>query len=312
MLITQEGGLTYFTNFLHEKEAKEYPLWKVLVSNINIFHMIKVYIKKLNLRQVGFEAKLLPFLEYKKIKENLSLEGINFLETIDLIESLRAVKSAREIVFIKKSVAISEEAFAFVREIYDHTMTEKSLSIEIERFLKLKGDNSTAFAPIIAGGRNSAYPHHQAAEVSLSPKNILIDLGSKYCGYCADLTRVYFWGKMPVLYKKIYDIVKAAGFAAIEKIREGRTSQEVDKAGRSIIEKKGYAKFFGHGLGHGVGLCVHEQPYLGPRSNDVLKEGMVLTIEPAVYIPGKWGIRIENMVLVKKDNAEVLSGNADW
>ncbi|UCD15615.1 MAG: aminopeptidase P family protein [Candidatus Omnitrophota bacterium] len=312
LLVTREGQMVYFTNFLYAKEAQQYPAWKVAVSNNNIFNMVKIYIKKLKLKKVGFEAKLLPFLEYEKIKDSLTPQGVDFIKTIDLIEDLRAVKNRSEISLIKESVKISEQAFEFIREIYDDTMTEKGLSIEIERFLRLKGDNRVAFAPIVAGGKNSALPHYQPAEVRLDKKFFLIDLGSKYCGYCADLTRVFFWGKMPILFRKIYDIVKGASCAAISKVKAGIPAKEVDKAARQFIDKKGYGRYFGHGLGHGIGLSVHERPYLTPRNEDVLGEGMVLTIEPAIYIYNKFGIRIEDMVLVKQGKAEVLSGHANW
>ncbi|MBU1121191.1 MAG: Xaa-Pro peptidase family protein [Candidatus Omnitrophota bacterium] len=311
LLVTGEEELFYFTSFLYEKEARLCKCWKVVANN-DIFDRVKVYIKKLKLKKVGFEAKLLPFLEYKKIKGDLASLGIDFLETVDLVEDLRAIKNLHEISMIKKSIKISEEAFEFISEIYDDKMTEKDLSIEIDRFLRQKGDNSIAFDTIVASGKNSAHPHHLAVEMKMESKFVLIDLGSKYCGYCADLTRVFFWSKMPVLFSKIYDILKGARDVGIRKIRDGVMAKEVDSAAREFIARKGFSQYFGHGLGHGVGLAVHERPYLCARNEDVLKEGMVLTVEPAIYLPNKFGVRIEDMVLVKKNKAEVLSGNADW
>ncbi|MBN3040646.1 MAG: M24 family metallopeptidase, partial [Candidatus Omnitrophica bacterium] len=129
----------------------------------------------------------------------------------------------------------------------------------------------------------------------------------KHSGYCADLTRVFFSGKMPILFKKVLDTVKKAQELAINKIKPGVKARDIDNAARNHIEKKGWGKYFGHGLGHGVGLSVHEPPFIGPNSNQILREGMVITIEPAIYLTGKFGIRIEDMVLVKKNKPEVLS-----
>jgi Xaa-Pro aminopeptidase len=191
-------------------------------------------------------------------------------------------------------------------------MTEKDLSIETEKFLKLQADNRLAFPPVVATGQNTALPHHIPTETKLNKNFFLIDLGSMHCGYCADLTRVFFWGKISSLFKKIYDAVRLSHDSAIDKIKAGVKANEVDKAAREIIEKKGWGKYFGHGLGHGIGLAVHELPYLNRKNEEILKEGMVVTVEPAIYIKGKFGVRIENMVLVKETKGEILSGNIHW
>ena len=215
-------------------------------------------------------------------------------------------KSLSEIASLRKSASISKQAFEFAGEIYEAAMTEKDLGIEVERFLRLKGDNQLAFSPIVACGANSAFPHHQPGHDKIGRKSFLIDLGSKYCGYCADLTRVYFEGKMSLLFRKIYDVVRKAQELGIRKIRDGASAFEVDKAARSYIEKCGWGKYFGHGLGHGVGLAVHEPPFLSSKSREILKENMVVTVEPAVYLPGKFGVRVEDMVLVRHRKGEVF------
>jgi len=219
------------------------------------------------------------------------------------------VKDKSELTCIKKSIQISNEAFEFAEEIFNQEMSEKDLSIEIEKFLRLKGDNLIAFPAIVASGKNTVFPHHQSGDKKLSNEFFLIDLGSKYYGYCADLTRVFFGSKMPLLLRKIYDTVRKAQQESIKKIRDGAKASEIDKIAREIVDKKGWSKYFGHGLGHGVGLCVHEPPMLGPNCNEILKEGMVITVEPAIYFENKFGIRLEEMVLVKQRKGEVLSGN---
>ncbi|MFA5337343.1 MAG: Xaa-Pro peptidase family protein [Candidatus Omnitrophota bacterium] len=310
LLVTREMELVYFTNFIYEYEAQALDIWKVVIAKGNIFKQLSEAIKSRNLRRVGFEAKNIPYLEYSKIKQYLSGCRVELSETIDFIERIRVVKEPQEIALIRKAIEISRDAFDFSAEIRDRTMTEKQLNIEIEKFLRTRGSNSIAFPAIVASGANSAIPHHLPGEDKTLTENFfLIDLGAKYYDYCADLTRVFTWGKITPFFKRIYDIVRKAQDLSIKKIRDGVKAKEVDSAARSFIEKKGYGKFFGHGTGHGVGREVHEIPFIGPRSEEVLRQGMVVAIEPAIYLKGKFGIRIEDMILVGKDKGEVLSGN---
>ncbi len=311
LLLTQDERLVYFTNFLYQEAAKRIKGWELVISSSkdNIFTLIAEKIKELDLSTLGFEAKKLPLLEYKTINGYLSAAAIDFIETKDLIEAVRMVKDKQEISCIRKAIEVSKEAFEFTKEIFNPGMSEKDLSIEIERFLRLKGNGELAFPSIVASGENTVFPHHQPGDKKISNEILLIDLGSKYCGYCADLTRVFFWGRMPLLLRKIYDTIRKAQELSIRKIRDGIKASEVDKVARKIIDKKGWGKYFGHGLGHGVGLCVHEPPIIGPNCDQALKEGMVVTIEPAIYFKNKFGIRLEEMILVGKKGGEVLSGN---
>lgn len=310
LLLSKDKELIYFTNFIYEYEAKDLNVWKVVIGGGNVFKKLSDTIKNLHLRRIGFEAKNIPYLEYSKIKQYLLMSKAELCETIDFVERIRAIKEPREIALIRKATRITEEALEFVMEIRDRTMTEKQLNIEVEKFLRLAGSGSVAFPAVVAYGANSALPHHVARENKrLSENFFLIDLGAKYYEYCADLTRVFTWGKITPFFRRIYDIVKKAQDLSIKKIKDGAKVKDVDSAARSFIEEKGYGQFFGHGIGHGVGLEVHETPYIGPRSEEVLKEGMVITIEPAIYLKNKFGIRIEDMVLVGKNKGEILSGN---
>ena len=309
-MITRSGKLIYFTHPLYCQEAKKL-VWEVVPRNGNILILIAKKVSALKLKKIGFEAKHLPCLEYRKINEHLVDKNIGFKETSDLVLGLRAIKEKKEVVLIKKSLEVTKEALEFASQIRDESMTEKQMRIEIERFLKLKGDAQIAFDPIVAAGKNSAIPHYLCGPQKLNKGLFLVDLGSKYQGYCADLTRVFFWGKMPNLVRKIYDIVRKAQELSIKKIRDGAKAKDIDKAARGYITKKGYEKNFIHSTGHGLGLEVHEPPYLNSKNETRLKQGMVLTIEPGIYLPGKFGIRLEDMVLVKKKSAEVLSGNTN-
>lgn len=311
LLITHDN-LFYFSNPLYLQEAKAVKCWKIIYRFNNIFDSVVKTAVKNKLENVAFEGKDIKFLEYKYLKERFLKKHIRFSETVDLVKSVRMIKTKDEIRKIEKAVNITAQAINYAKEIVNDNFSEKDLAVELERFLKIKGDDETAFKTIVACGKNSANPHHLPANTKLNVNNpILIDIGGRFNGFCADLTRVVFLGKMPHSLKKLHEIVKKAQFLAIKKIRAGVKISEVDLAARRFIENKGFGKFFTHGLGHGVGMDVHELPFVNKHQNGTLKEGMVITVEPAVYLPGKWGIRIEDIILVKSKKAEVLSGFLD-
>ncbi len=313
-LISRKDKPIFFTNFLYRASAQKLSGCDLVVNKQgqNLFDLVAKKAKLLKVKCLGFESNDLKFRQYRKLKSALDRQKIGLLATSNLIENLRAIKTPGEISLIKKSIKISQEAFKFTLEIVDGSMSEKDLTIEVERFMRQRGDNRIAFNTIVACGKNTVFPHHLSNQTKIGNKFFLIDLGSKYCGYCADLTRVFFWGKMPLAFKSIYNTVKKSQAQAIAKIKAGVRACDVDKAARAIIEKKGWGKYFGHGLGHGIGMAVHEEPGLNPKNTSILKEGMVLTIEPGIYIPNQFGIRREDMILVKKNKAEVLSGDVDW
>ncbi len=306
-LLVYHDECVYFTNPLFYDEAKALKGWKVICASRNIFDKVISYASRKKLRKVGFEGKHLSYLEVKTFKTCGEKKKVSLEETVDIVEDIRTIKSPQETSYIRKAHRISQETFEFAREIFTPSMTEKDLALELERFLKIKGDSEIPFPPIIAFGRNTSFPHHLPEETPLiHNKFILIDLGARSYGYAADLTRVFFLGKMPIRLRRIIDIVKKAQELAIKKIKDGVKAKDVDAAARDYIAKKGYGKNFLHGLGHGVGLCVHEKPYLNPVNNSTLKEGMVVTIEPAIYLHNRIGVRIEDMVLVRKNRGEVL------
>lgn len=314
LLISTQGKPTFFTNFIYQAAAKKLKDCDIIVVKQaeSTFKLVAKTAARLKAKRFGFEAQNLSAKQYQSLKTLLADKRVDCLTTDGLIESLRAVKEPGELKLIKKSIQISEEAFQFVREIFDGSMSEKGLKIELERFLRLKGDDDIAFSSIVASGKNTAFPHHYSNETIIGNKFFLIDLGSKHYGYCADLTRVFFCGKMPLLFRRIYDTVRKSQAQAIAKIKAGVRVCDVDKAARKIIDKKGWGKYFGHSLGHGVGMAVHELPRINPKNTAVLKEGMVITVEPGIYLTNRFGIRLEDMVLVKKNKSEVLSGHGDW
>jgi len=189
-------------------------------------------------------------------------------------------------------------------------MKEVEIVAELERFMRYAGARAEAFDLIVASGPNSSQPHHLSGNRKLrNNEPVLIDLGVEYEGYKSDLTRVFFLGKINILARKAYKAVLEAQDLAIKMVKPGVKLAEIDKVARDYLAKNGYAGRFGHNLGHGFGLEVHEEPRIGPHSQGLTEPGMVFTVEPGVYLPGKFGIRIEDMVLVTGKGCEVLSGS---
>ncbi|MCM8779915.1 MAG: Xaa-Pro peptidase family protein [Candidatus Omnitrophica bacterium] len=300
----------FITDFRYLLEAKK-NLKGIQVQQINgsLFKTIADIAKFLGVKSLGFEARNLAYAEQQKIKEELG-KKIELIPTHNLIEEIRAVKAPEEIEKIKIATKIAIKAMHLAKEVVRPGLREIDLAFEIERFIRIDCGAKLSFDIIVASGPNSSYPHHISSKRKLLKNDIvLIDLGADLEGYKSDLTRVFFLGRIPFYARRIYDIVLAAQNAAIKEIKAGILIKDIDKKARQFITQKGYGRYFGHALGHGIGLEVHEEPHIWGKSSEKLETGMVFTIEPAIYLPNKFGIRIEDMVLVTEKGSEVLSGN---
>lgn len=303
-------GLIYFTDSRYAQSARESlrGIFSIEITKGLVFQEIAKYCIDYGLKSIGFEERHMPYAEYKKIKEYLNSKAL-LIPTFGVIEGLRLVKKEPELTKIRKALKITGLAVSFIKDLIKPEAREIGLAAELERFIRYQGAKASAFDIIVASGPNSAYPHHSPTNKLISnDTNLLIDMGVDYLGYKSDLTRVFFLGRINSLYRRIYAIVLKAQELAIKKIRPGVKASEIDKISRKYIEDKGYGKYFVHGLGHGVGLDVHEGPNISPKGEEILREGMVFTVEPAIYLPGKFGVRLEDMVLVIKNGCEVLSG----
>lgn len=264
-------------------------------------------LSELNLKRVGVEASSLTLSSYQSIQkmsegkwELIPLEGE--------LRNLRAAKDPHEISLIRKAIDLSSKSFFHIMEILREGSVEREIALEMEFFMKRNGAESIGFDTIIASGNRSALPHGRAGDKKIQRGDlILIDFGLRYQGYHADQTRTLICGKPTSKQKKIHQIVKEAHDRAIEAIRPGMPICEIDRAARDHIHRAGYKKFFGHGLGHGIGLAVHEDPVVNAENKGLVEEGMVFTIEPGIYLPGWGGVRIEDMVRVTSRGAEVLT-----
>jgi Xaa-Pro aminopeptidase len=240
------------------------------------------------------------------------LESIDFIGTAGHLSALRSIKDDHEVLLIERCIKIQQEALLSAFTQREPRMSEADFTALLEYEMRRGGATGASFEPIIATGTNSSVIHHMPGDKLIQSGMLLVDWGARLDGYCSDLTRTFCIGPMPTQMEEIYDIVLEAQLAAIDACQPGADCAAVDAAARSIIANAGYGKEFSHGLGHGLGMDVHESPNFSVKSSGVLLEpGMVMTVEPGVYLPGIGGIRIEDDVLITEDGHRVLSSNLD-
>ena len=268
--------------------------------------------QSLNLGSIGFESQNMSHAIHSAF--NSSLQKLSsgkipdFVPTSGLLESMRLIKDAEESSLLTKAIEISDQALDTVKELISPGMTERQVAWELEKMMRELGADGPSFPTIVGTRGNGALPHHRPDDTIIqSGDPIVIDMGAMYKGYCSDLTRTIFIGQPDDHFKKIYSIVLEAQTTAESSIRHGLTAGDADKIARDIISNSGYGENFGHSLGHGVGLEVHESPVLGPKSKDILQEGMFFTIEPGIYISGWGGVRIEDIVTIENGSTRILS-----
>lgn len=236
------------------------------------------------------------------------LPKVELASTANLVEQLREIKDKEEVAEIRKAIRVAEQAFGVVRASLRPERTEKEIAWELENQIRLFGGTRCSFTPIVGVGPRGALPHATLSDHRVSESDfILIDWGAKGRLYVSDLTRVLVTGRISPKLERIYGVVLTAQQAGIAAIKPGAVMKDVDAAARKVIEDAGYGRRFGHGLGHGIGLEVHEGPQLAANQERKLKAGMVVTVEPGVYLPGWGGVRIEDDVLVTRTGREVLS-----
>jgi len=320
--VTQREARIFVPELLYEQGKKIVRNFEVMGFRNKLWEKLGKFLTDEKIRRLGFEAGGVSIKRYKEMEKAFRRVGLVPLD--GLVEEMRIVKTEEEVSLIRKSAQICVAAFRFIKKRIRIGMKERIIACQLEYFMKKRGAEKPSFEIIVASGENTAYPHHQTGERKIrSGDCLLIDMGCVYKGYCSDLTRPLFLdiimnnpgeGIRATLpfefkgkYKKIYQVVRKAQRAAIEKIRPGVKCSSIDSAARKAIARAGLGDYFIHKTGHGVGLDVHELPWVEENSKQVLKAGMVLTVEPGVYIPGFGGMRIEDMVLVTKKGYEVLT-----
>ena len=255
--------------------------------------------------RVGFEAEHLPYAALERLRE---MAPVEWVPTKGVIERLRLKKTPEEVARIRKAQALAEKALERALSLLKPGVEEREVALEIEFFLRKAGAEGVAFPPIVASGVRGALPHAGASEKRLEAGELVtLDLGAKVAGYHSDMTRTVALGKPPLEMRRVHQAVLSALEVALENLRPGRTGKEVDALAREELKRHGLDRYFVHSLGHGVGLAVHEGPSLSPYTEEVLEPGMVVTVEPGVYLPGVGGVRIEELVLLTEDGIELLS-----
>jgi Xaa-Pro aminopeptidase len=308
------------THFIHFEQANN----AASANNIRIVkYLSQKFIKlseilcEMDIKQCGFEGNSISHDSFLKAGEILKENGIEITNTPGLVEELRLIKDNHEIEAIKKSCEITQESFELILKKSSagiRKFSEIGLAFEIETNMIKNGASGRSFDLVVANNQASSLPHYDPSRKTINDGILLFDLGCKYEHYCSDLTRTIFLDGKKVTnkpdkiekLKQIYDIVLQAQGMAVKACRAGITCRELDHISREYIEQKGYGKFFGHGLGHGVGLEIHELPTVSYIDDTILKENMVITIEPGIYLEGIGGVRIEDIVLVKDGGCENL------
>jgi len=255
---------------------------------------------------VGFEAKVVSVDKYQRLQKRC--DGFSFVPADDLFSALRQIKDADEIVCLSKAAHLNHQAMQELLPAIMPGIKEADLALELEYTLRKLGGEDKAFDFIVASGIRGAMPHGVASDKTLANGELVtIDFGTRNQGYYSDETVTFGIGAVPDQLREMYDVVLQAHDLALEGLSVSVPAREVDKIARQYITQKGYGDFFGHGLGHGVGLEVHESPTISPRSEALLEAGMVFTIEPGIYMPGVGGVRIEDTVVLTTDGYQCLT-----
>lgn len=306
--------LTFPTYFgLYEKGGNGFITLNITQTKKLSDHLTEI-INNGKIQTVGFEKENLTVAEFASLRNKFQpladrplAEKVSFIETEGIIEKLRLLKDEKELHSIRKAAQITDSAFDFIKTKIKKGATEKDLALELEFFLK-KNAGNIAFSPIVAFDGNAAIPHYLPNNRQQLTNNnlILLDFGARVNGYCSDMTRVIFYGTPNNNYAKVYRTVLKAQQLALENLKTNISAELPDKIARKYIKSQNFPDY-PHGLGHGVGLAIHEAPRLKIGSREILKENMVVTVEPGIYLPGECGIRIEDLVVLKRDGIEILS-----
>lgn len=304
-IISRKSAI-FITDSRYIEQAKEQATEFVTVEHTQLIHQeIKEQLNKLNISNVGFEKEHLTYAAYEQYQKVIDQR---LIPVAGIVEQLRLIKSDEEIVILKKAAEIADAAFEHIQKHMKPGVKELDIANELEFFMRKKGAASSSFDIIVASGKRSALPHGVATEKEMQDGELVtLDYGALYQGYCSDITRTVAIGEISDELKSIYHTVLEAQRIGVNGIKPGITGKEADALARDYIEEKGFGQYFGHSTGHGFGMDVHEGPGLSYRTNMKLEQGMTVTVEPGIYIPGVGGCRIEDDLVITKTGNERLT-----
>jgi Xaa-Pro aminopeptidase len=307
--VVESDSATIYTDSRYAEvlsAAAEGSPWQVVVPTDDLLAVALKELADGGVRDVGLESTL-SFARFDAARKQF--DGAT-TPISGWVEGLRAVKDDSEIACIVRAQALADRAFDHILGRLAPGARERDIALELEFFIRGEGSEGVAFPPIVASGPNSALPHARPGERVLSDGDLVVlDFGARIGGYCSDMTRTVVIGKASDEQRSMYEAVLAANLAGLDAVRSGASGRHVDRIAREVIAERGYAERFGHSLGHGVGLEVHERPNVGPKSEDDLVAGNVVTVEPGVYIPGLGGVRIEDLVVVQEGRSRILTAS---
>ena len=278
-------------------------------AKVDANHLLASCMEKVQAVRIGFEDEDILYADFMKMQNTVSESlAAEFVPLGAAISWLRAVKTDEEIALLSQAEHIGDIAFTHILNVIKPGVTELEIAAQLAYVMQKNGAEGLSFETIVASGIHSSMPHALVTDKKIEKGDfVTMDFGCRYQGYCSDMTRTIVVGKASKEQKKIYDTVLEAQLAALEYIRAGRQGKEVDAIARDIIKKAGYGDCFGHGLGHSVGLFIHEEPRLSVREERILQENMIETVEPGIYVEGFGGVRIEDMVVVTKEGHKNLA-----
>ncbi|KNY26700.1 M24 family metallopeptidase [Pseudobacteroides cellulosolvens] len=308
LLISQEDAYLV-TDFRYvEQSRNQASKYEVIECNGNSIDALNEIIKKIGIKKLGFEENYLTYKIFSEYKSSLLVSEL--LPFGRVIDELRFVKDEVELEVIRKAVKIGDEAFAHIIKVIKPGIKEIEIAAEIEYHMKKLGASGPSFDTIVASGKRAAMPHGVASEKVIEMGDIVtLDYGCIYNNYCSDMTRTVFVGEPDKELLKIYEIVKKAQYEASTSAYRGLKGKDIDNIARSIIAERGYGPNFGHSLGHGVGIEIHEEPRLSIRGEVIMENGMVVTVEPGIYVEGLGGVRIEDIIVINDQKPEVLTSS---
>lgn len=327
-LVTDETSIFYFTGFPHSEgyllitkdnsyllvdfryieAAQNTVKSSQVVMFSNPFETINNFISANNIKEILLESDKITVSAFKTMQKEIKAELISDDKLSELIKDLRIIKSADEIEKLKIAQNIAEKAYLEVLNMVKPGVTERQIALELEYLMKKYGAEKIAFDLITVTGKKSSLPHGVPADVEVKTGDfVTFDIGAVYEGYHSDMTRTVAVGEVSDKQKEIYNIVLKSHLAGLDAVKAGVSGFDVDKVCRDIIKDAGYGEFFGHGTGHGVGLEIHEEPRVSPKGETILKSGMIITVEPGIYLPDEFGVRIEDTVLVTDNGFETFA-----
>ncbi|MCY9656989.1 Xaa-Pro peptidase family protein [Paenibacillus chondroitinus] len=308
VLITLDRAIL-LTDFRYMTQApQQAKLFEVVEHQAKVMESVKGLLNQQGITQLAFEQGDVSYGDF--LGYQAALPGIELLPTAKLVEGIRMVKDDVELQVMQEAADLADQTFSHILSYIKPGVKELDIALEIEMFIRKNGGTSTSFETIVASGERSALPHGKASDRVLQINEFVkLDFGAYYKGYCSDITRTVMLGKPTDKHKEIYDIVFEAQLNCLANLKPGITGREGDAYARDVIVKHGYGDYFGHSTGHGLGMEVHESPRLAKTEDTILTPGMVVTVEPGIYLPGFGGVRIEDDAVITDTGIKILTSS---